>query len=318
MVELRRIQVLAVLLLVGALSCSSRNGEGPVVDAGPDSDDGHAGESDEGRDSPVRIGSSQTLEVATWNIKNFPTDGLTASRVAELVREMDLDFVAVQEIADQDRFSEMLDTMEGYRGVLSPHEYSPGEYQKVGFLYRKELFSYQGSVLLFEDDSYAFPRPAFRADFGVWRGGEMAMSVSVIVVHLKANTGEENEARRRAGIEKLKEYVDLLVENGTETEVILLGDFNDELTDPPEDNVFTVFLDDNAGYRMLTAELAEAGAYSLLPWNRLVDHIAITGELMDEFQDATTVVVPLDTAIHEYDYVESVSDHLPVATLTSW
>jgi hypothetical protein len=173
---------------------------------------------------------------------------------------------------------------------------------------------------LFESDSYAFPRPPLQARFGVTGPGGATMTIAVIDLHLKAETGEENEARRREACRKLKAHVDNMLGAGIETEIFIVGDFNDRLSDPPGDNVFTVFLftvflDDGQNYEFLSRVLEDEGEYSLIPWGTVLDHILITADLQDDYAGGRIVAAPLDLQITDYDYEGEISDHRPVVTV---
>lgn len=295
-----------VALLTGACSGRAVNGDGGQKD-GYDAGDGI--------ENPLRVGSEQTFEIATWNIRNFPTDSMTAGRVADLVRQMDIDMLAVEEIADVDAFGRVLDGLDGYSGVLSPDEYSSGEYQKTGFIFRTDMVHIGALESIFDGDSYAFPRPPLQAPFEIDRPQGGKLSFIAIVLHLKADLGEENEARRRQACEKLKTHVDDLVAGGEDTRVVVLGDFNDSLGDPVAENVFEVFLNDEQHYSFLTRQLADLGEYSLIPWRAFLDHILVTTDLFADYTNGTTEVVHLDQEISDYDYVNEISDHRPVAAV---
>ena len=154
---------LSIVLLAG---CSNRGG----LDDGGSDGGFDAGDREY---SPLRIGSDETLEIATWNIQNFPANSATAARVATLIADMDIDLVAVQEIADQAAFEQILAQLDSHAGVLSDHEYSSGEYQKTGFIYRKNMIRVRGTESIFEGDTWAFPRPPLKAQFEVTGLGEI-------------------------------------------------------------------------------------------------------------------------------------------------
>jgi uncharacterized protein len=295
-----------ILLFVAGCSGAGGNDDGGILD-GLDGGDQVL--------NPLRIGSADTLEIATWNIRNFPENQITGERVAFLIGEMDLDLVAVQEITDQQAFMQMLGGMDSYEGVLSTDEYGPGNYQKTGLIYRKDMIDVSGQQALFEGDTYAFPRPPLKVDVSVSLPGGGTLTFIAIVVHLKADVGAENEARRRDACEKLKAHIDGIVAQGDETEVVVMGDFNDAIDDWPDYNVFNVFLDAAEDYRFLTTDLADAGEYTLIPWTNLVDHLLITKDLEDDYQGGNTQVVHLDELLGDYDYVDEVSDHRPVVSV---
>ncbi len=258
------------------------------------------------------VGSDSTIDIITWNIENFPKDGQnTIDEVAQIVSDLDVDAIAVQEIADTNAFNNLLAQLPGWDARLSPHEYSGGDYQKVGLLYNTNVVTVNGYQLLFEDDGYAFPRPAMELDVIISEGTH-TFDFKMIVVHLKAYEGEENEARRRAAIDSLKNYIDSQVAQNEEKDYILTGDFNDHLEDPPEDNVFTVMLDDTAHYEFLSEPLV--GFYgTYIGYNEpdLIDHTIITDDARSEYGDnGYTEALYLD--YQNSDYEATVSDHRPL------
>ncbi len=300
--------VILGLITIFASACSGRD-----VDGDGGQEDGH--DAGDGIENPLRIGSEQTFEIATWNIRNFPTDSMTAGRVADLVSRMDIDMLAVEEIADVDSFNLLLDELDGYSGVLSPDVYSSGEYQKTGFIFRTEMVHIGTQESIFDGDSNAFPRPPLQAQFEIDGPQGEKLSFIAIVLHLKADSGLENETRRRLACEELKTHIDDMVAGGENTRVIVLGDFNDLLTDPVADNVFEVFLDDEQHYRFLTRQLADQGEYSYIPWRSFLDHILVSTDMLSDYSNGVTEVVHLDQEIGNYNYVDKVSDHRPVAAI---
>jgi hypothetical protein len=213
-----RIWWLGVAMLALLLAaCDNRMGPGDsgVVDAADGSvDDGGDLGADEGGDQggdvgadrpvmPWTVGSEETLELASWNIQNFPGDQATAGRVAQLIEEMDLDLVAVQEITDVDAFEQVVDQLPRHWHVLSDDEYSSGEYQKTGFVYRSDFIQLRSTLSIFQSDGYAFPRPPLQAEFIIHRPDGSSWTLYAIVLHLKASLGEDNEARRRDACDKI-------------------------------------------------------------------------------------------------------------------
>ncbi len=323
---------LPLLALLAVGGCDNRFGPGDAGwwDAGGDGGDagdagdagGDPGSADAGGDQepppPWRVGSEQTLELATWNIRNFPADGRTAERVADLIAGMQIDLVAVQEIADVYAFGQVLQRLPDYTAVLSDDEYGDGEYQKTGLVYRSDLVQVRQTRSLFADDGYAFPRPPLEAEVYLHRPDGSVQKLRLIVVHLKASLGEDNEARRREACQKLAAYVDDLVESNGDTKVAVVGDFNDSLDDPPQDNVFADFQQRPADYRFLTDPLADANDYSYIPARVLIDHLLVSGGLFDTFAGAQVEAVALDRLVLDYDYLSRVSDHRPVVVVIPW
>lgn len=264
---------------------------------------------------PLRFGSAGTFEIATWNLENFPAHAGTPLRVAELVRRMDLDLVAVQEINDPAGFRTVVGELPGYEGLQAAEACGTSTFQMTGYLYRTSKVELDSAECIFREESYAFPRPPLEGLFTVQQPGFQPLSLIVINAHLKAGVGEDDEARRRAGVELLEERIAWIVESSSADGVVLLGDLNDELDDPDYDNVFTPFLEDPVRYVFLTGSLAESGTYSYIPYRRLIDHIMITQGLVDDYGGGRVLIMALDAMELGYDYLSQISDHRPVMAL---
>ena len=107
-------------------------------------------------------------------------------------------------------------------------------------------------------------------------------------------------------------------ENYLNSNVILLGDLNDNLTDQLENNVFEIFLDDIEIYRFADMGIA-IGNNSNWSWGNgssHLDHILVTNELFDEFENpdskAETILIDDYLQFGWQEYEDNISDHLPV------
>ncbi len=265
---------------------------------------------------PWHIGSADTFEIATWNIRNFPSDYETPRLVAELILQTDFDLIAVEEIADESAFDELMSMLPGYDSLLSPHEYGSGEYQKTGFVFRRDMLRIREWSLLFVSESYTFPRPPLEAEFYLQSPSGEQSTLWAIVVHLKAEGGETNERRRRTACERLSAYIEQRTAQGLGP-YVLLGDFNDRLDDPPSDNVFASFTSHPDEFRFTTEPLA-GRLYSFVPARSLIDHLVFSSGWFPRLENSQTQIPALDRQVEDYDYVDRVSDHLPVATIMQW
>lgn len=260
-------------------------------------------------------GFSDTLEIATWNIRNFPLASNTTEKLEVIIPQLDIDLYAVQEIEDKDEFKKLTDKMEKYDGFLSSHTYSSGEYQKTGIIYKKDIVSILSSELLFSDDNYAFPRPPLLLHLNTASNGKN-FDFYLIIIHLKAFSGQENVDRRKAAALKLKNYIDEKINNPNETEkdYIIAGDWNDLIDEVPEDNAFQVFLDASNSYRFLTDSLLGIDENASYPsWSELIDHILISGDAFFEYSGGSIKTLRLDDQIS--DYSSTISDHRPVMAI---
>ncbi len=261
------------------------------------------------------VGTNNTFELATWNIEWFPKDGpVTVNYVKTLIRNLDVDLIGVAEIASVPSFHTLLDSLEGWDGILSSDTYSDGSYQKTGILYKSTFISVSNAKNIFLDDWYAFPRPPLTAYVQVHdRNGNIVFDFNMITVHLKAMGGSDNEARRRAAVESLKVYIDQQIAAGADPDFIVTGDWNDRLIDPDSINVFSSILNDTADYSFLTEGLSGQYSYISSSYKSLIDHILITSDARAEYGNGSTKVLYLDQEFSKYQ--SEVSDHRPVVSI---
>lgn len=260
-----------------------------------------------------RFGSDVSFEAITWNIQNFPRLGdQTILDIVEIINDVDADLFALQEIEDTVSFRRLLSLLPGYDGLYSDDVYSGGEYQKTAVIYKTDMIHISGKQMLFTDDSYSFPRPPLRVYVQAFHH-EKWFDFTLIVLHLKASGGAENEARRRSACNKLKNYLDNEIAISSDKDFMVMGDWNDELNDPPADNVFQVFLDDPLNYIFLTQGLLNdpiQNATYIGSFNSIIDQVLISKEVLDEYTNGYTQVIKIDEFFSAYTY--EVSDHRPV------
>jgi len=258
------------------------------------------------------FGSDSTIDIMTWNMEYFPKNGSTTiNEAAIIIKDLDVDIIAVEEISDTLAFKQLLSQLPGWAGIVSPEVYNDGTYQKVGLLYNQTIATVIDWQLLFEDDDYAFPRAPIEFTLNIVENGN-SLDFRLIVVHLKAYSGEDNEARRRSAVESLKLYIDEQVQISADDDFVLTGDFNDHLEDPPQDNVFTAILEDTSNYSVLTKPLSGYfGSYIGYSEPNLIDHVIISSDALTEFgSGGITQALYLDE--QNPDYAATVSDHRPV------
>jgi hypothetical protein len=95
-----------------------------------------------------------------------------------------------------------------------------------------------------------------------------------------------------------------------EKDFIVAGDWNDELDDPPEQNAFGAFID-NPDYEFLTWPLVGDSQSASYPSSgRLIDHILISEDALDEYYEGSVSTLRLDDELANYR--SQVSDHRPV------
>jgi endonuclease/exonuclease/phosphatase family metal-dependent hydrolase len=239
------------------------------------------------------------LKMATWNLKTFPLSPSAPVLAADVIEDLDLDLVAVQELWTPNALEALLAALDGYDGVIYPG--GMGETHRLGFVWRTDVLELEWSEELLPGDE-SFPREPVHGRFTTVGG---AMDFSAITVHLKAGLSSADEERRVQAAADLEDYVSHTL-RVDETEVVILGDFNEAMSDPRSDEVFGVF--ETAGYQHLTADLPADDA-SFIPSGVTLDHVVVTGEFADAVGDQ--VQVPhVDENVPQY--LELVSDHRPV------
>lgn len=264
-------------------------------------------------ESPLALiprGEEETLEIVTWNIESFPLAGETTVRaVQQIIEGLDVDLFAVQEISDTVAFRELLDGLPEYDGLYSRDSYGDW-YQKTGVIYKEGLVTIEDVGQLFTDDRNAFPRPPLEMTITAQKDGKI-FDFSLIVIHIKAGTLSVDLSRRQRAAQKLKVYIDSQIASSDEKDFIVAGDWNDQINDPPEENAFTVFIEDSLNYLFLTRSLTKDPNFVSYPrYSSLIDHILISRDALEEYTGGETTTLRLDEEV--YNYLQEVSDHRPV------
>ena len=260
----------------------------------------------------MRLGSPDTLDLAAWNIENFPAGGITPSRVADLITSLDLDIIMVEEIASETAWAELIARLPEHEGILSEHRYTPTEYQKLGIIYRKSMVTPSAIGLLFQSNTYEFPRPPLTAVLTVDDGVHRALSFRVIGVHLKAGIAQEDGDRRRLALQDLDGRIRATIADGTEDEYLIAGDYNEVLATTIGQTNMAPFLTAPDLYTIHTQAASDRGEITFVPANVMLDHITTTAALADDILGWQLVIPRLQTLPA---YTSEVSDHLPVVLI---
>jgi endonuclease/exonuclease/phosphatase family metal-dependent hydrolase len=260
------------------------------------------------------FGTDSTFEIVTWNIQNFPKlNMITADYVVQIIMAIDADVVALQEIESSGYFNYVVEELNEIDSLFSWEEYranSASYEMNLAYIYKSDFVEVDSIYEIYQDDWYAFPRSPL-----VFELTYDEQELVIIDNHLKAGGDPEDEARREEASQKLQAFIDSTY---SDVEVILVGDLNDDITEPQETNVFWNFISQPDNYIFTDMEIAE-GSYSnwsYPTWPSHLDHILITNELFDEFALLSTVIQTLK--IDNYlgngwsEYYENVSDHRPV------
>lgn len=240
--------------------------------------------------------STETFDIVTWNIEQFPKSGNTISLLATIIPTLNADIIAVQEIGTVTNFNSLVAALPGWSGVLS------GGSLKTGYLYKNSEVTVSAVTYPLVDAS-AFPRsPMF-----ITATHTSGLEVTLINLHLKCCDDGTSIPRRRDASQKLKAYIDA---NLSTKAVVMVGDYNEDITQPEGNDVFKNFVDDSNNYKFADMTIAQCGSenWSYPSWPSHLDHILITNELFDKVVETRT----LKLNVCESQYYGSVSDHRPV------
>lgn len=264
----------------------------------------------------LSFGTDFTLDIMTWNIERFPkNDDTTLNYVSEIIEALDVDILAIQEVEDPNYFNQLVSGLNSYDGYIESSFFAG-----LAYIYKSDLVQINDFYEIYTTPEYwnYFPRSPMVMDFNYKNERYI-----IINNHFKCcgngildlDNTEDEETRRYYASSLLKEYVDT---NFSDENVIILGDLNDNLTDNSENNVFQMFLDDQDNFLFADYEIASGpnADWSFPTWPSHLDHILITNELFDEFEDVDSEIQTI--RIDEYitggwqAYDENISDHRPV------
>jgi endonuclease/exonuclease/phosphatase family metal-dependent hydrolase len=265
----------------------------------------------------LKFGEERTLEIVSWNIQNFPKHQYTVQLSAEIINAISPDILGLQEIKSDSAFVELViqlnqldqyNSWDGYRAVSDEWDHNLAFVYKTNVVEVKNVFE----IYQEEDYDYAFPRRPL-----ILQASYKGQEIYLINNHLKAMRGRENELRRKEAVKNLLSFI--RAEHET-SNIVVLGDLNDELTDTGDDNVFAEILQDSLNFRFTDWEIAADStadwSYPYWKYRGHIDHILISNELFDEFSRSEsyfkTIVIDRYMTGGENIRYEMITDHRPV------
>lgn len=264
----------------------------------------------------IQFGMDETLEIITWNIENYPKlNTTTVQMVKDIILAIDADVYALQEIESKSYFNSLLDELNSTDSTNIWTGYRAGgnsTWMELSYIIKSNTVTIINEPFeIYPHNGFAFPREPYI--FDVLFNSD---SIRIINNHLKCCSGIEEESRRQEASELLQVWVEDHPEYGN---VIIVGDWNDEINEPQSTNVFWNFIENDQQYLFADMGIAEdptRSSWSFPNWPSHLDHILITDDLFDEFDypisKIQTILVGdyLPGAFNEFD--QKVSDHLPV------
>ena len=262
----------------------------------------------------LHFGTDSTFEVVSWNIEWFPKNGqVTADSVKTILQSLAADVYALQEIDDTTLLKQVVSTIPGYAC-----HFKFSHYGGLAYVYNTNTVQVNAKYEIYTSQPYwnAFPRSP--------QVLELTFNNEDYVIidnHLKCcgdgvldlNDTSDEENRRLRAVNLLKTYIDSIFSND---KVIVVGDWNDILTDPTPNNVFNSFLNDS-DYLFVDFPIAlgSSANFSFPTWPSHLDHILISDELFADFSKPNSELscIRIDDYMSSwsaYDY--NISDHRPV------
>ena len=275
------------------------------------------------------FGSDSTFDVVTWNIEWFPKNGQqTVNFVSDIIQSLECDIIAFQEIDEKDTFDLMIEGLPNFSSFSENSMWNDSH--GLAYVYRNDLVTINDVYDIYIDEIYhqIFMRSPMVLDIYFENKNYI-----LINNHLKCcgdgildpSDTDDHEFLRFQAMNYLKDYVD---NNFPESRVIILGDLNDDITEPAPHNIFSNFLEDSDNYVFADMNIAMGNSdnwsfpafHPIVPWPSHLDHIILTNELFDDFDFADVETIRLDDYFDFgwAGYDQNVSDHRPVGIRLSY
>ena len=256
-------------------------------------------------------GSWNELEVITWNLREFPySDYETINNIQEVISDLKPDIIAFQEINDLNAFANLEELLPAY-GFFSTNYW--GDFGlNLAFAYRRDCLTLEYSTTLFSSEGYNFAyRYPLLGSF-IWNCGENYIDFKIINVHFKAYTDDESFQRRYESSEIISNYVNEQSNVGND-KIIILGDFNDEMNDPQNNNSLWPMVV-NSQLNFVTENLVYNNYYDsyILSGGYFIDHIIVSEGLFTYLETDYSTTIRIDDYTGFNQYTSEISDHRPV------
>lgn len=291
------------------------------------------------------IDPATTLEVVNWNVEWFGSpvmepnnDDQQQQNIQTILQNIGADVYGLVEVVDETRLASIVSQMPGYSYVIcnygshtNPFAPSPGPLslaQKAAFVYKTAMFSNITTTPLLSvgiNTQADISNPQYNA----WSSGRFPFMMSAdvtlncvtknikfVLVHAKANTSPTNVSydRRKAGADALHT---LLNDQYTNDNIVILGDFNDDLdvsiTAGETTTSWNSFTEDAVNFAPVTLPLSLSGKKSTVSYNDMIDHVVISNDLQPYYMESTATVLS-DVANLVTSYGSTTTDHYPVFT----
>jgi hypothetical protein len=288
------------------------------------------------------VSAEHTLDIVSWNINWFGNpmggfgpadDDLAEQNIKKVMNRLDADLYFFTEVVDVQRFRKMIHGIGGYGVSIADYcsnatdtlqgNYASG--QKMAYVYRYSMIeAIQFKGLLRSSSSaygnWASGRFPYMMEAKMKPSGSFSgfqESVFFIGLHGKSGDTAQDHARRKAAAKELKDTLDLQFNSA---QVILVGDFNDDLdatiskeVSPNVSAYDDIVRDstDNDRYISISLPLSRANYNSVIGYADVVDHIIISNELEQRYLQGSVQILE-DIINWIPQYATTTSDHYPL------
>lgn len=285
--------------------------------------------------SNTPLPASDTLKVVAWNIEWFggslgpADDNLQQQNVQTVLRNINADVYALSEVVSASRLQSIVSQMPGYSFVVSDFCSNATDCtngQKLAFVYRtsrvnkiREYGVLRQGGSANASYNWASGRFPFLMEADVTMNGT-TQRIQFVVVHAKANTSDfiVSYNRRKAGADELHDSLNVQYGNSN---VILLGDFNDDLDKtittqvaPDTTTSWISFKQDVVNFNAVTLPLSLARVPSTASYPDIIDHVVISNEMNRFYVPGSARVLRSEVEGWVTNYATTTSDHFPVLT----
>jgi endonuclease/exonuclease/phosphatase family metal-dependent hydrolase len=249
------------------------------------------------------------LEIVTWNCEFFPKeDEITVQSLAEAVSDLNPDLIAFQEIRKRGWFDNLMEYLPEYDFVIAMQS----SFMDNAIIFKKDKIRLINQYEPFAENDYNFAgRPPLQCDLKYNFNGSV-LDFTIINLHMKCC--DSGLLRRKNASKMLHNYVDDLYLT-KQKNIIVLGDWNDDLRDKAGEHCFHPFLNDDRMYFVNTTILDDESqvSYPKPPYRSFLDHILVTENLLQSNSNYRIMTIPIDDYMGGYDvYEKFISDHKPV------
>lgn len=264
------------------------------------------------------VSMDKTFDIVTWNIEWFGAsngpddDDLQLENVKTVITTLDADVYALQEISNESYFDQLVSDLEDYGGFRATYSQT----QKTAYLFKRSTVDSLDSGLIstgMTASNWANGRFPLLFHFNVSFDSSGSREFYMYNIHAKAFGDESSYNQRFNASREVKTYFDTSREQDN---VILIGDYNDEMNQSTYNNVespYANFIDDFE-YNVVTDNLEDKG-FGSHSGGSFLDHITFSSELFDEYFQGTEQVGDVS---YISNYFNTTSDHYPIMVRFLW